>query len=120
MGLVNLEDVSPIRNSPPKMLSRGIGESRRKVLFVSLTGFFILFFLVGSLRKESVKGWVDSKGISTSIYTVNTLYTGPKPPSINDGGPVLGNGRRKLLRQSLTDLRNETLGVRFTIRIYSD
>ena len=117
------------RSSPYRFINRGIGEVRRRFIFFSTSAFLLITFLVGLRRQEQVKGWVDYSrqnphsevpaSIKTALEGSNLPPTSEeKPmrkvrPAGGNTGPVLGSGigLRSLSKHSLSQLRNETLGV---------
>lgn len=102
------------------MLGRGVGEARRKIVFLGLSAFLLMIILVGTRRQDQVKEWVDYSrlesqyhlsGGSHSAFSSSLLSGGTANLLDGEEGPVLGKGDRSLSRKSLIDLRNSTLGV---------
>ena len=112
------------RSSSFKMLGRK-AETRRKLLFLGLAIVLLIVFVVGRWHQGDGQDWAVYSGnnASAEIQAIaksalggmsSTPSSSGETPTrklkITDNGPVLGNGDRSLSRQSLKDLRNETLG----------
>ena len=106
-----------------KMLGRK-AETRRKLIFLGVAIFLVIVFVIGQWRQGDVQDWAVHSGqnASAEIQAIAKSALGSMSQSSELGeaptrdvkssntGPVLGSGERSLSRQSLKDLRNETLG----------
>lgn len=99
-------------------------DSRRKLVFLGVAIFLFIIFVVGHWRQNDVQDWVVYRGQSANSEVqaiAKSAFGGMKEAPIpeessmkktrpTDMGPALSNGARSLSRQSLKDLRNDTLG----------
>ena len=121
MGFYDPEASLPNRVSQAMNFGYRVNDTRRRLFFLTVSTLFILLLIVSGTRHAPVRGWIDQHRIRVQASWTSTatsspldptyLYSDPGSPSSSDQGPVLGNGERKLSKQSLKQLRNSTLGV---------
>ena len=127
MGPHNDVEASPTPQTPRspafKMISRR-ADSRRKRVFLGVIIFLFIVFAVSHWRRSDVQDWVVYSGQSANSEVqaiAKSAFGGMNQPPTQeekpmrttrptDMGPALSNGARSLSRQSLKDLRNETMG----------
>lgn len=111
------------RSSAFRMIGRR-ADTRRKLIFLGVAIVLFVVFIVGHWRQSDVQDWVVYRGqnaksevqemaksafdgMGQSHHPDENPMEQMRPTNI---GPSLGNGARSLSRQSLKDLRNDTLG----------
>ena len=104
-----------------KMIGWNVADAKRKFIFIGLGFLSILILFSRARRTDRVTEWVDysklksryglSGDTSSSFFGSGLIFRGGASLVRARMGPVLRNGKRRLSRQSLTDLRNDTLGV---------
>ena len=107
----DIESHRPSSPSFPKMLGRGMGDARRKIILLALVACFLIFSFAAFKKHEQIGDMIDTKAHAWSdSYTPESSYPSEDPAVDSNPSQPLGTGvakAKKPLKEKVEKVEEE-------------
>lgn len=107
----DIESHRPSSPSFPKMLGRGMGDARRKIILLALVACFLIFSFAAFKKHEQIGDMIDTKAHAWSdSYTPESSYSSEDPAVESDPSKPLGTDiakAKKPLKEKVEKVEEE-------------